>query len=303
MAIQVTILGSGAALPTSSRNPSGQYVNCNDRHILIDCGEGTQNQLRKYGIKLQKITHILISHLHGDHFFGLVGLLSTMHLLGRDSGIVIYGPPELEQIIRMQLEIGGARIDFPLTFVPISGNDTKLLFEDRLLEIHTFPLRHRIPANGFLLKEKLKDRPLNGEKFKEDGLSLTLIPKLKAGLDVELEDGTMIYADDYTFAQLPVRSYAYCSDTVYLPEIAEKIKGVSCLYHEATFLENMRDRAKFTLHSTAGDAAKIALAANAGRLLLGHLSARYTEAQGHLDEASPIFPNVTVVEDGDVFTI
>jgi len=303
MQFEVTILGSGAALPTSLRNPTSQYVECNDRHILIDCGEGTQNQLRKYSIRFQKISHILISHLHGDHYFGLVGLLSTMHLLGRDKGITIYGPEGLEQIIRLQLEIGGAQLDFALKFVPLTGKEARLLFEDKLIEIHTFPLKHRIPANGFRINEKSKERPLDGEKFKQDGLSLTYIPRFKHGIDVPLEDGTVLYASDYTFPAPPARSYAFCSDTTYQESIVPYISGVDLLYHEATFLDSMADRAKVTFHSTASQAASIAKQAHVKRLILGHLSARYQDGTAHEAEAKAVFDQVEVVEDGKVYVV
>lgn len=300
MRFEITILGSGAALPTSLRNPSAQYVFCNDRHILIDCGEGTQNQLRKYNIRLQKISHILISHLHGDHFFGLVGLLSSMHLLGRDQGITIYGPQGLEQIVRMQLEIGGAKLGFGLEFVALDGRTSGLLFEDKRIEIHTFPLKHRIPTNGFRINEKPYERSLDGEKFRRDKLSLTYIPAFKRGEDVQLEDGTVLFAEDYTFPARKNRSYAYCSDTVYLESIVPHIENADVLYHEATFLKNMEDRAIATFHSTAEQAAHIAKKANVGLLLLGHLSARYESGHAHAAEAKAIFENTMVVEDGMV---
>lgn len=303
MAFEVTVLGSGAALPTSLRNPSAQYIDCNDRHILIDCGEGTQNQLRKYGIKIQKITHILISHLHGDHYFGLVGLLSTMHLLGRNKGISVYGPQGLEQIIRMQLEIGGAELTFPVQFIELDGKEAKVLFEDKLIEIATFPLRHRIPTNGFRITEKERERSLDGDKFKRDGLSLSYIPPFKLGIDVILKDGTVLHADDYTFPAPPVKSYAYCSDTVYEEKILPHIQGVDVLYHEATFLEAMSDRAKATFHSTALQAARIAKKAEVKRLFLGHLSARYLDGEAHIAEAAAEFPTVEVVEDGMVIQV
>lgn len=303
MSFEVTILGSGAALPTSYRNPTSQYVVCNDRHILIDCGEGTQNQIRKHGIKFQKINHILISHLHGDHFFGLVGLLSTMHLLGRDSGLTIYGPEELEEIVRMQMEVGGNKIAFDITFVKLDGKTSKMLFEDKLIEIHVFPLNHRIPANGFRIQEKKKDRSIMGEVFRSSGLSLTSIPYFKRGEDFIDEDGQVHYAEDYILAEKPVKSYAFCSDTAYFEPIIPHIADVTVLYHEATFTEDMADRAKATFHSTALQAATIAIKANASRLLLGHLSARYDSGEFHLKEAKTVFENVTVVEDNDVFFI
>ncbi|WP_343604478.1 ribonuclease Z [Fluviicola sp.] len=303
MSFEIRILGSGAALPTSLRNPTSQYVQCNDRHILIDCGEGTQVQLRKYHAHIQKINHILISHLHGDHFFGLVGLLSSLHLLGRDKGLTIYGPQELEQIIRLQLEVGGAKLGFELNFVPLNGNEHKLIFEDKLIEIWTFPLRHRVPTNGFVIREKIKERKLNAERFQEAGLSLTLIPKLKQGLDVVLDSGETICYEEYTYPQKPSKSYAYCSDTIFDERIVEYIREVDLLYHEATFLNDKLDRAKQTFHSTAEQAATIAKEARVGKLLLGHLSARYETGEKHLEEASGVFENVVVVEDGDVYNV
>lgn len=303
MSFEVTILGSGAALPTALRNPSAQFVLCNDRHILIDCGEGTQNQLRKSKIHIQKINHILISHLHGDHYFGLVGFLSSLHLLGRDKGITIYGPQELEQIIRLQLEVGGAQLGFTLDFVALNGKEHKLLFEDKFIEIWTFPLKHRIPTNGFLIKEKEKERHLDGDKFKRDGLSLTYIPKFKNGEDVILDDGTVLEASAYTFPSKKPKSYAYCSDTIYNENIIPFIEETTCLYHEATFLHDKLDRAKQTFHTTALQAGMIAKKANVQKLLIGHLSARYENGYQHELEAKTQFEDSVVVNDGVTYTI
>jgi ribonuclease Z len=303
MLFEVTILGSGAAIPTAKRNPTAQYILCNDRHFLVDCGEGTQSELRKRKIHFQKIQHILISHLHGDHYFGLVGLLSTLHLLGRDQGITIYGPTELEQIIRLQLEVGGVKLGFQLDFVPLNGRENRLLFEDRLVEVWTFPLNHRVPTNGFLIQEKQKERALDGEKFKKDGLSLTCIPKFKQGLNVEQEDGTVLNYLAYTFDPPTARSYAYCSDTKFDVRLIEFIQGATVLYHEATFLMDKKDRAKATYHSTAEEAATIAKLAGVKKLLIGHFSARYDTADAHLAEAQSVFENTNAVEDGDVYRI
>ncbi len=304
MDFSVTILGSGAALPTFSRNPTSQYIICNNRHILIDCGEGTQIQMRKFGVKFQRITHILISHLHGDHFFGLVGLLSTMHLLGRDQGIKIYGPEGLEQIIRSQLEIGGAKLDFSIEFKTLDGKSAGLLFEDKLIEIYSFPLKHRIPTNGFLIKEKEKERILLGELFKQDKLSIALIPFFKRGEDVVDElTGKVYLHKKYTLNPKKTFSYAYCSDTMYYEKVVPYIENSTVLYHEATFLEKDRSRAKATYHSTAIDAAKIAKKAKVGRLLLGHLSARFENGIEHEKEAKTFFENVVVVEDGNFYEV
>ena len=303
MSFNVTILGSGAAVPTHRRNPTAQYVQCNDRHILIDCGEGTQLQLRKYGVKIQRINHILISHLHGDHFFGLVGLISTMHLLGRTSGLTIYAPSPLEKIVRSQLEIGGAKLDFEINFIPIDGNEKRLLYEDRLIEIHTFPLKHRVPANGFVIKEKPKEYRLISEALKGRGLLLEHLPLLKRGEDVVLDSGERISFKEVTLPPKPSFSYAYCSDTAYWETIVPSIAESTVLYHEATFVQKEIERARATYHSTASQAAKIASMANVKKLLLGHISARYDDTDTHLSEAKEIFPNTVVVEDGDTFEI
>ena len=303
MNFEVTILGSGAAVPTLRRNPTSQYVVCNDRHILIDCGEGTQMQIRNYGIRFQRLTHILISHLHGDHFFGLVGLLSTMHLMGRDKGITVYGPKELESIVKSQLEIGGAKLDFDLQFVATDPKNSQLIFEDKLIEIHSFPLKHRIPTTGFLIREKAKEFNLNSEAIKGSGLKIEHFHLLKKGEDVLDEDGQIFRFKDYTFPPKPSYSYAFCSDTKYDVSIVPYVKDVSVLYHEATFTEKDSERAKATFHSTAAQAADIAKRANVGKLYLGHLSARYESTAAHLSEAAKFFENTEVVEDGMKFTI
>ena len=303
MSFTVTILGSGAALPTARRNPTAQYVVCNDRHLLIDCGEGTQMQLRNAGVKIQKINHILISHLHGDHFFGLVGLLSTMHLLGRDKGLTIYGPEQLEQIVRMQLEVGASKLNFDLQFVVLNGKENRLLFEDKLIEIHAFPLKHRIPTNGFLIKEKEKERKIIAEAVAEAGLKLAYLPLLKKGESCRDENGQEIDFEDFTLPPKPSCSYAYCSDTAYWETIVPAIQNASVLYHEATFIEKDLERAKATFHSTAKQAAKIAKQAAVGKLLLGHLSARYLDGFAHEEEAKAVFEKSEVVEDGKTYFI
>ena len=303
MNFEVTILGSGAAVPTLRRNPTSQYVVCNDRHILIDCGEGTQMQIRNYGIRFQRLTHILISHLHGDHFFGLVGLLSTMHLMGRDKGITVYGPKELESIVKSQLEIGGAKLDFDLQFVATDPKNSQLIFEDKLIEIHSFPLKHRIPTTGFLIREKAKEFNLNSEAIKGSGLKIEHFHLLKKGEDVLDEDGQIFRFKDYTFPPKLSYSYAFCSDTKYDVSIVPYVKDVSVLYHEATFTEKDSERAKATFNSTAAQAADIAKRANVGKLYLGHLSARYESTAAHLSEAAKFFENTEVVEDGMKFTI
>jgi len=298
VSFELTILGSSSAVPTSRRNHTSQYLVCNDRHILIDCGEGTQLQIRRFGIKFQRINHILISHLHGDHFFGLVGLLSTMHLMGRDKGVTIYGPEELEKIILMQLEIGGAFLNFKLNFVKLNGKETKKIFEDKMIEIHVFPLKHRIPTNGFLIKEKTKERKILPDEVKKAGIKLEYLSKLKNGEDVVDEKGNVFLYEDFTLPPPPSFSYAYCSDTLYNEDFLPSIENATVLYHEATFIDKDLDRAKATYHTTASQAAQLAVKAKVHKLLLGHLSARYESPEVHLTESKTIFHNTEVVEDG-----
>ena len=298
MSFEIIILGSGAAIPTSRRNPTSQYIVCNERHILIDCGEGTQMQIRKYGVRFQRINYILISHLHGDHFFGLVGLISTMRLMGRDKNLVIYGPVGLEMIIRTQLEIGDSKLDFEIDFVELDGKTASMIYEDNLIEIHTFPLKHRIPTNGFLIKEKIKERKLNSSKIKGSGLLFEHFHRLKSGEDIFTDDGKMYKNEDYTLPPNPSKSYAFCSDTSYFEDLIPHIQGVDLLYHEATFIEKEKSRAKATFHSTAKQAATIAIKSGVKKLLLGHISARYSNDLDHLKEAAEIFENVLVAEDG-----
>jgi ribonuclease Z len=303
VSFEVTILGSGAAIPTQRRNPTSQYIVCNDRHILIDCGEGTQMQIRKYGVKFQRINHILISHLHGDHFFGLVGLISTMHLMGRDKNLSIYGPEELEQILRLQLEVGAAKLDFEINFVKLNGKDSGVIFEDKLIEISYFPLKHRIPTNGFIIREKVKERRLNPLKIEGAGLLFEHMHRLKKGEDILLENGKTLKNNKYTLDPHPSFSYAYCSDTAYAEKIVPYIQGASLLYHEATFVEKDIERARATFHSTARQAAEIAKKAGVGKLIIGHLSARYDSTSDHLHEAMQVFENSEVVEDGRTYPV
>jgi len=297
VSFELHILGSGAALPTGKRNASAQYINCNERHILIDCAEGTQQQLRKFGLKLQKIQLILISHLHGDHFFGLPGLLSTMHLLGRDKRLDIFGPPGLESLIKNMLEAGGHPIEFNLVFHELIPGPKTLIFEDRLIQIEAFALKHRIPTLGYKISEKPKLLNLDKAAIAKDALLIEDLPKLKAGQDIE-RDGRVFHFEDYTLPAQPNYSYAYCSDTKPALAYLEAIKGCDLLYHEATFTEQHKERAKSTYHSTAQQAAKQAKEANCNYLILGHFSSRYEDTLQHLQEAKTIHDAVIAAEDG-----
>ena len=286
MSFSVTVLGSGSAVPTSRRGLTSQYILCRGRHILIDCGEGTQMRIRKYGVKFQRIEHILISHLHGDHYFGLVGLLSTMHLMGRRKQIQIHGPKGLKEIVEMQLNYEGARLAFEVSFNVLDSKTVGVVFEDEKISIQHFPLAHRIPTAGFVIREKLAERHLKAELAQQDGVKIAYFHRLKKGEDVIDEDGSLI-----------------SFDTKYSEAIIPSIQGVDLLYHEATFIEQHLDRAKATMHTTASQAATIAQKASVGKLIMGHLSARYDSVEQHVEEAKVIFENSEVAEDGETYLL
>ncbi len=303
MSFFVTILGSGSAVPTATRNPSSQYIQCSSRTILIDCGEGTQMQFRKFGLKFQKVDLILISHLHGDHYFGLVGLLSTMHMMGRTRAIQIYGPKGLKDIVEIQLHAAGSRLSFDVNIEEVEPESNGVLFEDRKIKITYFPLAHKIPTSGFIVLQKEKDRKLNVVKAQKEGVKIEYYHRLKKSEDVVDENGSIIRFDEYTDKGSPAISYAYCSDTKYHEPIIEFINGVDALYHEATFLDAHENRARGTKHSTAKQAATIAKLANVKQLFMGHLSARYDDGKEHELEAQPIFADSIFVEDGETYTL
>lgn len=303
MNFTVTILGSGSAIPTSRRNPTSQYIQCSNRHLLIDCGEGTQMQMRKYGVKFQRLDCIFISHLHGDHFFGLVGLLSSMHLLGRVKPINIFAPEGLEKIIRLQLEVGSSKLGYEINVIELTPNSEGVIFEDEKITVFNFPLSHKIPTHGFLVVEKEKERSLLVKKAEAHGVLIEYYHKLKAGKNVTRDDGHEYKSEDYTLPGAPEKRFAFCSDTEYFEDILNHIRNVDLLYHEATFTEDLRDRAISTKHSTASDAGRIAQKANVGKLIMGHLSARYDSGEQHVMEAKEFFENCEVVEDGSVFEV
>lgn len=303
MSFSVTVLGSGSAVPTSRRGLTSHFIMCNNRYILIDCGEGTQMQMRKYGIKFQRIQHILISHLHGDHYFGLVGLLSTMHLMGRTKSITIHCPKGLKEIVELQLNYEGARLAFPIIFNVLDSSSNGLVFEDDKMLIEHFPLVHRVPTTGFVIRQKERERQLNVDRAEKDGLKIEYYHRLKKGQDVQLKTGEVFRSLDYTFDPPVARSYAFCSDTAYSEKIVPFIQDVDLLYHEATFINHHADRAKATLHSTAKQAAQIAKQANVGRLMMGHFSARYDSGVEHVKEAKTVFEMSFAAEDGETYIL
>ena len=298
MKFEIIILGCGSATPTLVRNPTSQVVNVMERYMMIDCAEGTQLQLRKYKVAFQKVDHIFISHLHGDHYLGLVGLISSFHLFGRNKTLHIYGPADLERIIFDQLKASKTFLCYQVEFHSLTSNSSELIFEDSILEVRTIPLKHRIYCNGFLFKEKKKERRLSKELITEYNIPVEMMPKLKKG-----EDWGDLKNQELTLPAHKSRSYAFCSDTSYSESIVPLIQNVDLLYHESTFLNDMKDRAKSTFHSTAKQAANIALLANVDSLLLGHYSARYNSSIDFEKEAKEVFTNVKAVKDGDVISI
>ncbi|MAO71364.1 MAG: ribonuclease Z [Flavobacteriales bacterium] len=298
MSYELTILGCSSAIPSLKKNPTAQLLNANERFFLIDCAEGTQIQLRKYKFKFQKISRIFISHLHGDHYFGLIGLLSSMHLLGREKELHIYAHVKLKQIIDVQLEASNTELCYPLFFHIINPETDEVLFEDKKIKISTFPLSHGIDCNGFLFEEKRSPRKIISEKVKQYNIPVEQIKTIKNGKNFISEDGRVIFNSELTIENKKPSSYAFCSDTKYCESIIKKIKGVSLLYHEATFMNDRKNRAKETNHSTTIDAATIAKLAEVSHLLIGHFSQRYRDENLLLEESKSVFKNTLLAKQG-----
>ncbi len=303
MKFEVTILGSGSATPTLERNPTSQYIYVNERHFLIDCGEGTQMQLRRNKIRFQKISHIFISHLHGDHYLGLVGLISSLHLLGRTNELHVFGPAPLKELVFSHLKASKTFLKYPLFIREVNTQEPQILHDDKVVKITSFPLKHRIPCMGFRIDEKPKEPNIKKEAIDEYGLGVEQIKLIKEGKNITLPNGKILLNDLLTEPPSPPRSYAFCSDTAFAPEIVPYLENVTALYHEATFLSNMEQRAKDTYHSTASQAAIIAQKANVGALYIGHISARYKDAEPLLLEAKALFSNTMLTSDNMQFQI
>lgn len=295
---ELTILGCSSATPTSTRNPTAQLLNIAERFFLIDCGEATQIQLRKFKLKFQRINHIFISHLHGDHYLGLIGLLSSMHLLGRTVDLHLFCPPELEEIIEVQFKHSQTYLRFKIVYHHHKFIADDLIFEDNKVEVRTILLNHRIPCCGFLFTEKPLLANISKEIIQKYNIPVEQILAIKGGADFITTDGELIANSNLVSNKLKPRSYAYCSDTCYDERIIEIIKGVDLLYHEATFLNEMLPRAKETFHSTALQAATIAQKAEVHQLMIGHYSARYRDLQPLLDEAQTVFSNTILSIEG-----
>lgn len=299
--MKLTILGCYAATPRTITNPTSQVLEIRNRMFLIDCGEGTQVQLRKNKIKFSKINHIFISHLHGDHFFGLIGTISTFALLGRTTDLHVYGPKGVKEIITLQLRLSNSWTTYNLFFHELESNQSEVIFEDNKVVVKTIPLKHRVYTNGFLFQEKPGERKLNIDAVQQYDIHTAYYQKIKNGGDITLDDGTVIENEKVSFDPIPPMSYAFCSDTVYNEDIIPIIENVDVLYHESTFLQSEEALAQKTLHSTAKEAATIALKANVKQLVLGHYSTRYEGIERFKEEAETVFPNVLSGDDGRSF--
>lgn len=299
--MKLTILGCYAATPRTLTNPTSQVLEIRNRMFLIDCAEGTQVQLRKNKLKFSKINHIFISHLHGDHFYGLIGLLSTFMLFNRQTDLHVYGPKGIKEIILLQLRLSESFTGYNLYFHELASKESEVIFEDEKVIVKTIPLKHRVYTNGFLFQEKPKERKLNVEAVERYNIDTVYYRKIKYGGDITLEDGTVIPNAELTFDPEPVKTYAYCSDTMYDESIVPLIQNADVLYHETTFLESEADKAAKTMHSTAKEAAAIAKLAQVKQLLLGHYSTRYSSIELFREEAETVFPKVLLADDGKVF--
>lgn len=299
--MKLTILGCYAATPRTITNPTAQVLEIKNRLFLIDCGEGTQVQLRKNKIKFSKINHIFISHLHGDHLYGLIGTISTFSLLGRTTDLHVYGPKGIKELILLQLKLTESWTTYNLFFHELESKESEVVFEDKKVIVKTIPLKHRVYTNGYLFQEKPDERKLNVEAVQKYDIHVAYYQKIKNGGDITLDNGTIVKNEKLTFDPAPPKSYAFCSDTVYHEAVIPIIENVDVLYHESTFLESEASLAQKTLHSTAKEAARIALKANVKQLVLGHYSTRYDGLERFKQEAEEIFPNVLLADDGVSF--
>lgn len=303
MDFSVTILGSASAVPLPGRHQTSLLVQVHEESYLLDCGEGAQMQLMKVHARPNRLRAIFISHLHPDHYLGLMGLLSTLTLRERTAPLTVVGPPGLEAIIETQRLHSQMTFPFPLHFELVDGSDEQWRFETPHLEVRLTPLQHRVPCLGYLLSERIHERPIRKQKLQEEMPPVEAFAPLKAGHDYVAPDGRRFAASEWTMPPVEPRRFAYATDTLYLPHLAEVFRGVDLLYHEATYLHDLADKAERTYHTTARQAAELAQNAGAGRLLLGHFSSRYRDLTPFLEEARAIFPQTYLAEEGSHFSI
>jgi ribonuclease Z len=296
------ILGCGSALPVGNRYPSAQIIKNKERYLLIDCGEGTQLRIREAKISFIRITHIFITHLHGDHFFGLPGLLSSFHLLGRTKDLYLYGPKGLMDILELQFRLSGTALRYQIIFTEVSGSEKTLIMQDNSIEVYSFPLNHRIKCHGYFFQEKQRPATLLVKKIKQYSIPDFVRGKIKEGADYIMENGTVITHEELTTPAPKPVSFAYCSDNKIKQKLKELLRGVDYLYHEATFMESEKERAKKTYHSTASEAATLAKDLGVKQLIIGHYSARYQNLQPLLKESQQVFKNTVLGYEGFEFS-
>ena len=302
-AFEVTILGTSSASPTKHRHPSAQFVRMEGEYMLLDCGEGTQLQLVKFGLRTHRIRYVFITHLHGDHFFGLPGLITSMGLHGRTEKLTIAGPEGLEQVLSIILESGETKLPFELEYLVCNPDLSEIIVETNNFLVQTVPLKHRIPCTGFILKEKGPELKLNIDRCEELHIPTNYFDGIKMGDDYTTLDGKLISNSELTLLGSKNRSYAYISDTIFDEQVATAVKGVELLYHEATFLHELIDRAKETYHTTALQAGQIAKMAGVNKLVIGHFSARYHELGELGEEACSEFPNTEIAVEGKCYLV
>ncbi len=302
MPFEVTILGNNSAIPAHGRHPTSQVVQIHEHFFLVDCGEGTQMQLAKYKIRKNKFDHIFISHLHGDHYFGLIGLITSYHLMHRERPLHVHGPKGLLDIINLQLAVSNTTLYYELIFHEVKSELVNVLLETDEYSISSFPVKHRIPTHGFLFKEKIGLRKINPDKISELNFPFQIIAELKKGNDCEWE-GKLLKSNEWTLPPVAPHSYAFCADTVYHEELKQYIAGCDVIYHEATFMEESSERAIITFHSTARQAAAMGKAIGVKKLLIGHFSAKYDNLLPLLAEAKEIFSETELAIEGQVFSI
>lgn len=306
MTFSLTVLGSSSALPTKDRFPTAHVLNVHERFFLVDCGEGTQMQLKRFGnVKHSKLNNIFISHLHGDHIFGIYGLLSSLNLMGRTNDLHIYAYKDLEEILCNHMKYFGENMGYKIVFHPVDTCSNTIIYEDHCMTVETIPLKHRIPTCGYLFKEKTPSLNIHKEAIAKYNLSIAEIARIKEGNDYKTETGQIIPNNELTYLPYTPRSFAFCSDTMYYEKITDIIKNVDLLYHEATFLEDMRKMAKQTGHSTAIQAGTIAAKSEVKKLLIGHFSSRYDNnlLPQFRKEAQSVFPNADIVKEGTTYEI
>lgn len=300
---KIHILGCGSALPTKRHNPSSQVIDVRGKLFMVDCGEGTQAQIRRSRLSFTKLYAVFISHLHGDHVLGLIGMISTFGLQGRTAPLHVYAPAAYSQLLQMELDMFCSTLDYEIIFHPVDTTKQQIIYEDRSLTVETIPLHHRMPCSGFIFREKPGQRHIKPDMLNFYNIPQSQIHNLRAGMDWTSPSGEIIPNNILTTPPDPVRAYAYCSDTRYMPSLKERLHDVTTLYHEATYCEDMKDKAVKYLHSTAREAAMTARDANVNQLIIGHFSQRYLDETPLKEEAQAIFPNTVLANENHTYDV